>query len=82
MKGGKRTAIGARVTRHRRRPDAVPGRDRRERLPLAGRHARRTSASARPTKADLVEVRWPDGTTDEWKDVKANQILRLEQGKK
>jgi hypothetical protein len=33
-------------------------------------------------KADLVRVRWPDGTVEEWKDVKANQVLRLEQGKK
>ena len=33
-------------------------------------------------KADLLRVRWPDGTVDEWKDVRANQILRLEQGKK
>ena len=33
-------------------------------------------------KADLVQVRWPDGTTDEWKDVKADQVLRVEQGKK
>ena len=29
-----------------------------------------------------MRVRWPDGTVDEWKDVKANQVLRLEQGKK
>ena len=36
----------------------------------------------RATKADLVQVRWPDGTTDEWKDVAADQILRVEQGKK
>jgi hypothetical protein len=28
-------------------------------------------------KADLVEVRWPDGTTRELKDVPANQILVL-----
>ena len=33
-------------------------------------------------KADLVRVRWPDGSTDEWKDVKADQVLRVEQGKK
>ena len=39
-KGGQ--AHGHRRARdgHGRRPDAVPGRDRRERLPLAGRHAR------------------------------------------
>ena len=33
-------------------------------------------------KADLLQVRWPDGTTDEWKDVKADQVLRVEQGRK
>jgi hypothetical protein len=33
-------------------------------------------------KADLVAVRWPDGTTDEWKDVAADQVLRVEPGKK
>jgi len=29
-----------------------------------------------------VQVRWPDGTTDEWKDVKATRFLRVEQGKR
>jgi enediyne biosynthesis protein E4 len=33
-------------------------------------------------KADLVQVRWPDGTTSEWKDVKADQVLRVEQGRR
>jgi len=33
-------------------------------------------------EAEVVQVRWPDGTVDEWKDVKADQVLRLEQGKK
>jgi hypothetical protein len=34
------------------------------------------------TKVDLLQVRWPDGTTSEWKDVKVDQVLRVEQGKK
>ena len=34
------------------------------------------------TKADLVQVRWPDGTLDEWKDVKADQVFRVEQGRR
>jgi hypothetical protein len=29
-----------------------------------------------------VRVRWPDGAIDEWRDVKPNQILRVEQGRK
>ncbi len=33
-------------------------------------------------KVDSLRVRWPDGTSDEWRDQKADQILRLEQGKK
>ena len=33
-------------------------------------------------RVDLVQVRWPDGTTDEWKDVTADQVLRVEQGKR
>jgi hypothetical protein len=36
----------------------------------------------RADKVDLVRVRWPDGTSDEWRDVKPNQILRVEQGRK
>jgi hypothetical protein len=33
-------------------------------------------------RVDSVRVRWPDGTVDEWKDVAADQVLRVEQGKK
>ena len=39
-------------------------------------------ASFRPgqgTKADKVQVRWPDGTTTELTDVPANQILNVVQ---
>jgi hypothetical protein len=31
--------------------------------------------------ADLVQVRWPDGTASEWRNVKADQVLRVEQGR-
>jgi len=31
------------------------------------------------TKADLIEVRWPSGVKQSLKDVKANQILRIEE---
>jgi hypothetical protein len=30
-------------------------------------------------QADLVEVRWPDGTTTKLENVKANQIVQIEQ---
>ena len=29
------------------------------------------------TQADLVEIRWPDGTVEKMKDVQANRILRV-----
>ena len=30
-------------------------------------------------QADLVEVRWPDGTMTQLQNVKADQILKIEQ---
>jgi hypothetical protein len=33
-------------------------------------------------QADRIEVRWPSGLVQEWKDVKANQKLRLVEGSK
>ena len=79
--GGMRTAIGARVV-------VVAG-GRRQMQDVIGVNGylsqgdtRRISASVLPSKADLVQVRWPDGSTDEWKDVKADQVLRVEQGKR
>ncbi len=81
IKGGKRTAIGARVT-------VVAG-ERRQFQDVIGVNGYLSQGDTRvhfglgkAEKVDLVQVRWPDGTTDEWKDVKADQILRLEQGKK
>jgi hypothetical protein len=79
-KGGVRTAIGARVT------VVAGGRERFQDVIgvngyLSQGDARSHFGLGAAAKADLVRVRWPDGTTQEWKDVKANQILRLEQGK-
>ncbi len=80
-KGGKRTAIGARVT-------VVAG-ERKQFQDVIGVNGYLSQGDTRAHfglgkagKADLVRVRWPDGTTDEWKDVAADQILRLEPGKK
>ena len=33
------------------------------------------------TKADVVEIRWPDGTTSQMRDVPADQILKVVQDK-
>jgi enediyne biosynthesis protein E4 len=35
----------------------------------------------RATRADLVEVRWPSGTQESFKNVDANQLLVLQEGK-
>ena len=32
-------------------------------------------------KADLIEIRWPSGQVDTLKDVKANQLIVVEEGK-
>ncbi len=81
VRGGKRTAIGARVTivaGGRTRFQDVIGvsgylsqGDTRVHFGLGG-----------STKADRVVVRWPDGTTDEWTDLAADRVHRLEQGKR
>ena len=81
VKGGHRTAIGARVTvtaggrRHVQDVIGVNGY-------LSQGDARVHVGLGRATRADLVQVRWPDGTTDEWKDVKAGQVFTVEQGKR
>jgi hypothetical protein len=81
IQGGKRSAIGARVT-------VVSG-ERKQFQDVIGVNGYLSQGDTRvhfglgkAEKADLVQVRWPDGTSEEWKDVKADQILRLEQGKK
>jgi hypothetical protein len=79
--GGKRTAIGARVTvlagPLRRFQDVIGVNGY-----LSQGDTRAHFGLGAAEKADLVQVRWPDGTTDEWRDVKADQVLRVEQGKK
>jgi hypothetical protein len=81
IKGGKRSAIGARVT-------IVTG-ERKQFQELIGVNGYLSQGDTRvhfglgkAEKIDTVEVRWPDGTSSEWKDVKADRVLRLEQGKK
>jgi enediyne biosynthesis protein E4 len=81
VKGGGRAAIGARVTvtsGTRTRFEDVIGVN----GYLSQGDARAHFGLGSAEKADLVQVRWPDGTTDEWKDVGADQVLRLEQGRK
>jgi len=80
-KNGVRTAIGARIT--------VTAAGRTQFQDLIGVNGYLSQGDARAHfglgaagKAERVQVRWPDGTTDEWKEVKADQVLRLEQGKK
>jgi hypothetical protein len=80
-KGGRRTAIGARVT-------IVTG-DRKQFQDVIGVNGYLSQGDRRAhfglgkaEKVDRVQVRWPDGTTDEWTDVAPNQVLRVEQGKK
>ena len=80
-KGGTRTAIGARVT------ITAGGRARFQDVIgvngyLSQGDTRTHFGLGAADKADLVQLRWPDGSTDEWKDVKADQVLRVEQGKK
>ena len=81
VKSGKRTAIGARVR-------VVAG-GRTQFQDVIGVNGYLSQGDTRAhfglgpaEKADLVQVRWPDGTTEEWKDVKADEVLRVEQGKK
>jgi hypothetical protein len=79
--GGKRTAIGARVT--------VTVGERTQLQDVIGVNGYLSQGDTRAhfglgpaEKADVVQVRWPDGATDEWKDVAAGQVLRVEPGKK
>jgi hypothetical protein len=78
---GRRTAIGARVT--------ITAGGRTQFQDVIGVNGYLSQGDTRAhfglgtaEKADLVRVRWPDGTTDEWRDVKAGQVLRVEPGKK
>jgi hypothetical protein len=78
--GGVRTAIGARVT--------VRAGGREQIQDVIGVNGYLSQGDTRPhfglggaTTADVVRVRWPDGATREWKDVRADQVLRVEQGR-
>jgi hypothetical protein len=81
VKGGMRTAIAARVT--------IEAGGRTQFQDVIGVNGYLSQGDARvhfglgrAGKVDLLRVRWPDGTTDEWRDVKPNQILRVEQGRR
>jgi len=73
---GMRDAIGARITvttgSLRQIDDVVPVRGY-----LSQGDSRIHFGLGKAAKADLVEIRWPDGKTELMKDVKANRILRV-----
>jgi len=80
VRGGHRAAIGARVT-------VVTGETRRFQ-DVIGVNGYLSQGDARPhfglgpaTRVDRVEVRWPDGTKTELRDVPADQVLKVVQGK-
>jgi hypothetical protein len=76
-----RTAIGARVTLvaggHRQIQDVIGVNGY-----LSQGDARAHFGLGPATEAERVEVRWPDGTTSVWTDVRADQVLRVAQGRK
>jgi len=77
---GHRTALGARVT-------VVTGgaRQLQEAIGVNGYLSQGDSrlhfGLGAAVRADLVEVRWPDGTTTTLRDVPADQVVRVVQGK-
>jgi hypothetical protein len=78
--GGKRRALGARV--------AVTAGGRRQVQDVIGVNGYLSQGDDRvhfglgaASKADRVEVRWPDGRTQERTDVAADQLLRIEEEK-
>ncbi len=74
---GKRSALGARVTvtsdSLRQTEELIPTRGY-----LSQGQARLHFGLGKADQADEVEVRWPDGTKEVHKKVKANQILKLD----
>jgi hypothetical protein len=81
LAGGRRTAIGARVT-------VVAG-ESRQFHDVLGVNGYLSQGDARPhfglgpvAKADLVEVRWPDGTTTRLQDVAADEVLNVVEEKR
>ena len=77
--GANTNAIGAVVTATRRRRLDTCGSCRAERATSHRTTCGCTSGSGRRTQADVVEVRWPDGTTTRREQVKANQIIEIAQ---
>jgi hypothetical protein len=81
VRGGRRTAIGARVT------VTAGGRTQIQDVIgvngyLSQGDTRAHFGLGRATKADRVVVRWPDGTSDTWTELPADRVHRLEQGKR
>jgi len=77
---GHRTAVGARVT-----VVTGEGRQMQEAIGVNGYLSqgdpRVHFGLGAAARADLVVVRWPDGTTTELRDVPADQVLKVVQGK-
>jgi hypothetical protein len=78
--GGKRTAIGARVT--------VTTGERRQIQDVIGVNGYLSQGDTRAhfglgsaTKADRVEIRWPDGRIQDLTDVPGDQVLRVEEAR-
>jgi hypothetical protein len=81
VQAGRRTAIGARVTvvvgGHRQFQDVIGVNGY-----LSQGDARAHFGLGAATEAERVEVRWPDGSVSERTHVRADQVLRIEQGRK
>ena len=81
VQAGRRTAIGARVTvvagGHRQFQDVIGVNGY-----LSQGDTRVHFGLGAATEAERVEVRWPDGSVEERTHVSADQVLRIEQGRK
>ena len=81
VQAGRRTAIGARVTvvagGHRQFQDVIGVNGY-----LSQGDTRAHFGLGAATEAERVEVRWPDGSVEERTHVRADQVLRIEQGRK
>lgn len=81
LAGGKSDAVGARVT-------VIAGglKQFHDLIPVTGYLSqgdpRRHFGLGKASKADTVEIRWPNGEVSKLTDVKANQFLKVVQGEK